>query len=69
MDVHLLWHAHDLDEEVEVKLLGVYSTEQNAEKARERAKSLPGFRDYPEQFHIDRCKVDKDHWEEGFITV
>jgi hypothetical protein len=39
MDVYLLWHAHDLDEEVEVKLLGVYSTDPNAEGARERAKS------------------------------
>jgi homoserine kinase type II len=69
MEVYLLWHAHNLDEEEEVKLLGVYSSEQKAEKARERARSLPGFRDYPENFHIDRYAVDRDHWTEGFIPV
>jgi hypothetical protein len=29
-----------------VKLIGVYSSRQNAEMARERAKAQPGFRDY-----------------------
>jgi homoserine kinase type II len=67
-NVYLLWHAHDLDEEVDAKLLGVYSNKQKAEQARERAKSLPGFRDYPDQFHIDTYQVDEHHWKEGFVT-
>lgn len=69
MKVHLLWHAHDLDEEVDVKLLGVYSSEQQAVEARERAKPLPGFCESPTGFHIDAYEVDTDQWTTGFVTV
>ncbi len=69
MDVYLLWHAHDLDEEKEVKLLGVYSSEAKAQEAKVKASSLPGFRDYPDGFHISRYPVDKDQWTEGFVTI
>lgn len=69
MDVYLLWHAPDLDEEKDVKLLGAYSSEQKAVEAKERAKSLPGFRDNQQGFHIDCYPVDRDQWTEGFITV
>ncbi len=69
MTVYLLWHAHDLEEEVDVKLLGVYSTEQRALEASDRAKALPGFRESLSGFHIDRYEVDKDYWASGFVTV
>lgn len=69
MEVYLLWHAHDLDEEVDVKLLGVYSSQQKAEGARLRASDQPGFRENPQGFHIDRYEVDQDWWTEGFVTV
>jgi hypothetical protein len=69
MQVYLLWHAHDLDEGVDVKLLGVYSSERKAKEARVRAKGLPGFQDRPEGFHIDCYAVDEDHWTEGYVTV
>jgi hypothetical protein len=69
MKVYLLWHAHDLEEEEDVKLLGVYSSEQKAEEAKTRSIELPGFRELPEGFHMDCYEVDQDHWTEGFITV
>jgi hypothetical protein len=69
MTVYLLWHAHDLVEEIDVKLIGVYSSEARAIEARERAKTLPGFRENPDGFHIDRYEVDKDSWTTGFVTV
>lgn len=69
MNVYLLWHAHDLDEEVDVKLLGVYSTEQMAEEAKGRLQHQPGFRDNLSGFHISRYELDKDHWTTGFVTV
>jgi hypothetical protein len=47
-------------------LIGVYSTCQNAEAAIERAKVLPGFRDYPDYFLIDSYELNKDHWTSGF---
>jgi hypothetical protein len=57
----------NLDEDV--KLLGVYSSEQMAAEAKERAIGLPGFRDAPDGFDIDCYRVDRDEWTEGFITV
>ena len=66
--VFVLQHAYDLDDELEVKLLGVYSSEENARRAVERFKLLAGFRDHPDQFHIDRYELDGDHWAEGFFT-
>jgi len=69
MNVYLLWHAHDLDEEVDVKLLGVYSNQQNAEEAKQRVSLKPGFRDSQQGFHIDCYEVDRDWWAEGFETM
>jgi hypothetical protein len=69
MEVYLLWHDHDFDAEVEVKLLGVYSSEQKAEDARLRVSNEPGFREHPDGFQISRYEVDKNRWTEGFETV
>jgi hypothetical protein len=69
MKVYLLWHAHDLDEEVDEKLLGVYSSQQKAENARLRVSCEPGFREHPKGFQISRYELDTDHWTEGFETV
>jgi hypothetical protein len=69
MFVYLLQHSYPLDNDAdEVKLIGVYSTAELAEKAAGRYKTLPGFRDHPDGFSIDRYEVDKDHWTEGFIS-
>jgi hypothetical protein len=69
MKVYLLWHAHDLDEEVDEKLLGVYSSQQKAEDAKLRLSDQPGFREHVEGFGIDPYELDEDHWTEGFVTV
>jgi homoserine kinase type II len=69
MNVFLLWHAQCVEEELNVKLIGVYSSYQNAVDARERVRDKPGFRDYPNGFCIDRYQVDKDWWPEGFETI
>lgn len=67
--VYLLWHTHDLgDDEEDQKLIGVYASEADAELARQRTIVLPGFRDAPEGFVIDRYPVGRDHWEEGYFT-
>ncbi len=69
MDVFLLQHVHELpDGEEDVKLIGVYSSEDHAEKAKQRVLTKPGFRDSPEGFSIDRYTVDTDNWTEGYIS-
>lgn len=70
MDVFLLWHVNELlGGEEDEKLIGVYSSQETAEGAKQRVLSQPGFRDVPEGFVIDRYQVDQDHGTEGYITV
>jgi hypothetical protein len=68
--VYLLYHSHDLGSgETDDKLIGVYSDEANAEAARIRASTLEGFRDAPDGFLISPYELNRDHWQEGYITV
>lgn len=70
MDVFLLWHVHELpDGEEDAKLIGVYATADDAERAKQRVSSQPGFRDSPKGFEISQYEVGRDHWTEGFVTV
>jgi hypothetical protein len=72
MFVYLLFHTHEVNAgEDDDKLIGVYSTREKAEAARQRASTLPGFRDCPDGFCIDRYAVDDDEegWSQGFITL
>jgi hypothetical protein len=70
MKVFVLQHVHELSPDSEdVKLLGVYSTLDQARAAIARAIGAPGFREAPEGFHIDGYELDKDHWKEGYVTL
>lgn len=70
--VYLLWHTHSdealLDGE-DIKLIGVYTSKENAEEAQSRAGQLEGFKDHSEGFEISCNELDKDEWTSGFITV
>jgi hypothetical protein len=69
MEVFLLWHVHKFpDGEEDEKLIGVYSSRELAEQARERVSLQLGFRDAPDGFLIDPYKLDEDHWTEGYVT-
>ncbi len=65
--VYILWYTHELaNKVVHRKLIGVYDSEANAYLAQERSLALPGFRDNPDGFTIDRYPLNHDNWEEGF---
>tara|TARA_R100001132_G_scaffold20383_1_gene17962 strand:- start:1848 stop:2099 length:252 start_codon:yes stop_codon:yes gene_type:complete len=66
--VWVLWHSYDLDGKDESKLIGVYSSVKLANDARDRMIELPGFREHPQDFVIDRYVLNEDHWREGFVT-
>ena len=69
-DVFVLQHVHTFDDsEEEVKMIGVYSSQEQAEAAVERLSAKPGFSDAPEGFAIDRYVVNEDCWTEGYVTV
>jgi hypothetical protein len=69
-DVFLVHHVHQLsDGEEDVKLLGVFSSEEKAALAIDDALKLPGFSEAPDGFSIDKYQVDKRTWTQGFVTM
>lgn len=78
---YLLQHLHVLPEGVEdFKILGIYSSADAVQRAVQRLKSQPGFKDHPrivdpsidgqlEGFYIDPYVVDQDCWSDGYFTV
>ena len=74
MDVFMLWHVYELRDDFgihdEEKLIGVFSSEANAQEAIEQLKDKEGFRVLPLCcFEIHKTKVDRIGWEDGFATV
>ena len=68
--VYLVEHVHTQDDgEEDVKLVGVYSSEEGAQNAIERARLLPGFRDTPDGFVVNSYSLDEDHWTSGYRTI
>ena len=68
--VYVLQHVHSLDEGREdIKLIGVYSSRENAQAGIARLGQAPGFDDAPAGFHIDEYQVDQDQWVEGYSTL
>ena len=79
MQVFVLWHLHGVGDETSEKLIGVYSTEDLAQRAVGRLRGRPGFADHPSLLNVDSegdegflivpYPVDEDHWAEGFVIV
>ena len=67
-NIYLLFHTSSQNEN-EVKLIGTYSSEENAKQAQERVSLQPGFCWDLEGFHIDKYLVDQDCWTQGFYTI
>lgn len=71
--MYLLYHQYEYgenNENEENKILGIYSSEQEAFKAIERYYRLDGFKKYSKDcFGIDEYNVDVDSgWKEGFVN-
>lgn len=74
MEVYLLWHTHDLTDDFgthkEIKLIGVFSSEEKAKKVIDDLKDKEGFRDHPlECFEIGKNKIDSPSWTDGFFIA
>ena len=73
MRLYELWHFkigadEEFDEDEDMKLIGVYSSEENAKAAIQRLKPKPGFRDWPDGFRIFTRTLNQDSWTDGFIS-
>ena len=66
--VFIVQHCRSVDEYDEIKLIGAYSSEALANAAVARLAQLPGFKDSGD-FSVDRYRVDRDQWADGFITL
>ncbi|MFE3547007.1 hypothetical protein ACFXK0_28935 [Nocardia sp. NPDC059177] len=65
--VFLLEHSYrDNSGGYEQKRIGVYASEEDARAAIARLITQPGFREYPDDFVIDRYVVDEDRWQDGY---
>lgn len=71
--VYILQHSYEYGEKSEhtkSKVLGFFSTKEQAESALEKCIALPEFKNYPiECFTIDKYKMDKGEWSRGFIEL
>ncbi len=68
--VYILQHEHEIGPDTEdVKLIGVYSSYENAKNAIQRLSEQSGFQNSRDGFCIDEYEIDSDHWTEGFITI
>jgi uncharacterized protein YfcZ (UPF0381/DUF406 family) len=70
--VYSLWHEIYIIEEPdkdEETFIGLYSTQEKAEKALERYKKLARFAECQDGFSIHRCKINRDGWTSGYATV
>ena len=66
-EVYFVQHENIENDYIEEpRTIGIYSSEQLAQEAIERAKKLSGFGDYPEGFQIIKYVLDKDQWIQGF---
>lgn len=66
--VFVLQHSYEEDGYDETKFIGVYSSEQTAKAAVDRLRLQNGFKDRPNDFHIEEYELDVDHWREGYVT-
>ncbi len=66
--VFLLWFVQKRDGDGADLLIGVYRSEAEAEAAIDRLKSKAGLVAAPEGFRINRYELNRDHWEDGYVT-
>ncbi len=68
--VFLVQHIHVLEGgEEDVKVIGVYRSMTEARSAVTRLGHHAGFRDARDGFHIDKYRLNEDHWREGYVTA
>jgi len=65
-DGEFIWDEEDGDD---LKELGIYATQEEAEARIQRARDQEGFRDEPDCFMIDEYVLGEDFWTEGFVSI
>lgn len=63
-----LEHYYEIECKEFHRLIGLYTSFERAKETIEKYKLLPGFKDYPDDFYLEVYEINKNHWEEGFVT-
>ncbi|EMT6578121.1 MULTISPECIES: DUF7336 domain-containing protein [Providencia] len=67
--VYMLYHIRDEDtKDEDMKIIGIYSSFELAQKAQDKVSNQPGFIDYPDGFSISEEVLDRDGWVDGFVV-
>ena len=72
--IYLLQHSYEIEihddlKVDETKVIGIYSTYENADRVKEKLKVRKGFNRFSEDcFYIDEYELDQDNWTDGFVT-
>lgn len=65
--VYVLYHTRFGENDYEdVKCLGVFSSIDKANQAKQYALTQKGFKDYPDNFDMVKYEIDKQEWIDGF---
>ncbi len=64
--VYVLQHSYEDSDHEDVKLIGVYSSRKLTKMAISSLVKSPGFKQWPDGFHIGKHELDKTNWREGF---
>jgi len=52
----------------EGQFIGVYSSMEQVERAQQRLRARPDYRDYPQGFQVDCLRLDEDYDDHDFRT-
>ncbi|MCC7452817.1 MAG: hypothetical protein IT222_01525 [Crocinitomix sp.] len=64
---YYLAHVHRISKSnINTKLIGIYDSTHEAEKAIELSSKLPGFKDSLDGYEIIPIRLNKIHWKDGF---
>lgn len=67
--IYLLQHRHPFEDGSEdTKFLGIFATKKEVMQAIKFYKKLLGFKDFPNEFFIDKYEIDRCEWDSGFIV-
>lgn len=67
--VFVVEHSYELNGIDETKFIGVYSSKKEAENAISKLKLQAGFKDRPNDFHLNKVEINKTAWTEGYVTI
>lgn len=65
--IFVLLHEYEASDGTgDLKLIGVFSTEETAQAAIKQLRKQPGFKQHYKGFVIEACELDQAQWAEGF---